>query len=144
MACGIYRITNKVNGHMYIGMSKDIKSRIKNHYSHGLNGKRQDDLDKPLYKAFKKYGIENFDWDILEECSEDKLKEREIYWIKYYGTYENREYYNETPRGDCPGKNTVHLGEDHGMAKLTTKEVEFCRDKYAKGSRSRDIYDTYF
>lgn len=144
MSCGIYMIINSVNGHMYIGLSRDIEKRIKDHYSHGLNGARKDDLDKPLYKAFKKYGLDNFTWRILEECPEDKLKEREVYWIKYYNTYENREHYNETPGGDYPGYNTVHLGEDHGMTKLTTEDVIFCRKEYAKGSRSRDIYNKYF
>lgn len=144
MTCGIYQIINKENGHMYIGLSKNIEQRIKEHFSHGINGKRKDDLDKPLYRAFKKYGIDNFEWNILEECSDDLLKEREIYWIKYYNTYENKEHYNETPGGDCPGRNTIHLGEEHGMAKLTTEDVIFCRNEYSKGSRSRDIHNTYF
>lgn len=144
MAFGIYKITNLVNGHSYIGLSKDIEKRIKDHFSHGLNGHRKDDLDKPLYRVFKKYGKNAFKWEILEECPEEQLREREIYWIKYYNTYENREDYNETPGGDLPGKNTVHLGEDHGMAKLSQQDVEFCRDEYAKGSRSRNIYDKYF
>lgn len=144
MSCGIYKITNIINSHSYIGLSKNIEQRIKEHYSHGLNGQRQDDLDKPLYKAFRKYGIDNFTWEILEECPEEQLKEREIYWIKKFNTYEDRQHYNETPGGDCPGRNTVHLGEDHGMAKLTTDDVIFCRQEYQKGSRSRVIYDTYF
>ena len=144
MICGIYRITNKINGHMYIGLSKNIEQRIKDHFSHGINGHRKDDLNKALYQAFKKYGLENFEWDVLEECSENQLKDREIYWIKYYNTYENREHYNETPGGDYPGYNTVHLGENHGMAKLTTEDVVFCRQEYMKGNRSRDIYDRYF
>lgn len=144
MTCGIYQIINKENGHMYIGLSKNIEQRINDHFSHGINGKRKDDLDKPLYRAFKKYGIDNFEWNILEECSDDLLKEREIYWIKYYNTYENKEHYNETPGGDCPGRNTIHLGEEHGMAKLTTEDVIFCRNEYSKGSRSRDIHNTYF
>lgn len=37
MSCGIYKITNTINSHSYIGLSKNIKQRIKEHYSHGLN-----------------------------------------------------------------------------------------------------------
>ena len=48
MSCGIYKITNLINGHSYIGMSKDIEKRIKDHFSHGLNGQRKDVLEKPL------------------------------------------------------------------------------------------------
>lgn len=144
MSCGIYKITNLINGHSYIGMSKDIEKRIKEHFSHGLNGQRKDDLEKPLYKAFKKYGLKAFDWEILEECEESELKEREIYWIAYYNTYKDRQHYNETPGGDMPGKNTVHLGSEHGMAKLAEEDVIFCRKAYQKGKRSRNIYDKYF
>ncbi len=144
MTCGIYKITNKINEHSYIGLSRNIEKRIKEHFSHGINSKRKDDLDKPLYKAFKKYGIEKFAWEILEECPENQLKEREIYWINYYHTYDNRSDYNETPGGDMPGSNTVHLGESHGMAKLTEQDVIFCRQAYARGDRSRDIYNNFF
>lgn len=144
MSCGIYRIINKINGHMYIGLSKNIEKRIADHFNHGLNSLRKDDLDKVLYKAIKKYGKESFIWDILEECPLEQLKDREIYWIKYYNTYENREHYNETPGGDCPGRNTVHYGEDHGMAKITEEEVIFCRKAYLRGERSRKIYNKYF
>jgi hypothetical protein len=42
----------------------------------------------------RKYGRENFSFQILEECSEDKLAEREIYWINKLNTYKNG--YNET------------------------------------------------
>jgi hypothetical protein len=40
-----------------------------------------------MYKDFKKYGIDNFSFGVLEECTLDKLDEREIYWIKYYNSY---------------------------------------------------------
>lgn len=72
------------------------------------------------------------------------MKEREKYWIKYYNTYQDRNHYNETPGGDLPGKNTIHIGEDHGMAKLTEEDVKFCRQKYKEGLRSRDIHTEYF
>lgn len=144
MSCGIYKITNVINGHSYIGLSKNIEKRIREHISHGINGKRKDDINKALYNAFKKYGIENFVFDILEECEENKLKEREIYWISYYNTYLDKSHYNLTPGGDMPGENTVHIGEEHGMAKLSEKDVIFCREEYKRGSKSREIWSKYF
>lgn len=141
MSCGIYKITNKINGHSYIGLSKDIERRFSDHKSKAIHSDKKEDLDKALYRAMRKYGIDNFSYEIIEECPEEKLKEREIYWISYYNTYQNREDYNETPGGDLPGFNTVHLGEDHGRAILTEKEVKYCRKSYAEGKRSRDIYN---
>lgn len=144
MSCGIYKITNLINGHMYIGMSKDIEKRFSDHKTKAIHSKRKDDLDKVLYKAIRKYGAENFSFEIIEECDENLLKEREIYWIKYYNTYEDRQHYNETPGGDIPGYNTVHIGEEHGMAILTEKDVLFCRECYEKGLRSRDIFNEHY
>lgn len=143
MSCGIYKITNKINGHSYIGLSTNIEKRFKDHVSH-LNSKRKDEKNKALYNAFRKHGVENFDFEIIELCDKECLKEREIYWIKHYNTYEDKSHYNLTPGGDLPGENNVHKGEDHGMAMLTEKDVVFCRKSYQQGLRSRDIHTKYF
>lgn len=141
----IYQYINKLNGHMYIGLAKDPKRRFNDHLQASKNPNNKD-YNLVLHKAIRKYGIENFEFNILEDDIEsvEKMKEREIYWIKFYNTYENKEHYNETPGGDLPGYNTIHLGEDHGMAKLTNQDVEFCRKCYKEGLRSRDIYNQYF
>lgn len=46
----------------------------------------------------RKYGPKNFVYEVLEECSNDQLDEREMYWIKYYNTYHCG--YNSTKGGD--------------------------------------------
>lgn len=84
MSCGIYLIRNKINNKVYIGLSVDIEERWQHHralYSKKENNKEK---NKPLYLAFNKYGIENFDFQILEECSLSELSEREKYYIKLY------------------------------------------------------------
>lgn len=144
MSCGIYKITNKINGHAYIGMSTNIERRFSDHKNKPFSSGREDDQNKVLYKAIRKYGVKNFSFEIIEICPKEKLKEREIYWIKYYNTYEDRNHYNETPGGDIPCKNTVHRGEEHGMAKLTEDDVRYCRECYRDGLRSRDIYEKSF
>lgn len=57
------------------------------------------DKNHPLYMAMRKYGIENFIIEPIEECKQDKLNEREIYWIKYYNSY-GTSGYNATLGGD--------------------------------------------
>lgn len=89
---GIYKITNKINGKCYIGQSINIEQRLKNHKS--------SKVDKPLYRAFKKYGIENFTFEILEQCKREELNEKEIKYI---------EIYNSTTDGN--GYNLEHGGE---------------------------------
>ena len=79
MSCGIYKITNKINGHMYIGLSTNIEKRFQDHRNKAINSFKKEDKDKVLYKAMRKYGVDNFNYEIIKECSVDLLKEREIY-----------------------------------------------------------------
>ena len=88
---GIYLITNKVNGKQYVGQSADIEGRWKKHIRDINN------YDCVIYRALRKYGIENFSFEVLEECDVDKLDEREIYWINELDTYKNG--YNMTLGG---------------------------------------------
>ena len=141
----IYQYKNKINGHMYIGLTNNAKRRFLDHLSSSKNPKSKD-YNNTIHKAIRKYGIENFDFNLIEENIEtlQKAKEREQYWISFYNTYNDRSHYNETPGGDMPGEKTVHLGEEHGMAKLKQTDVEFCRKAYKDGKRSRDIYNKYY
>lgn len=85
--CGIYKITNMVNGKVYIGQSIDIKRRWTQHKKIGHNlseHKYERDYDKVLYRAMRKYGVDSFEFSIIEECSEDELYQREQYWIEKY------------------------------------------------------------
>lgn len=83
--CGIYKITNKINNKSYIGQSKDICVRWKQHI------KRSKDCSytNAIYLAIRKYGLENFDFSIIEECPFEQLDEKEIYYIDKFDTYEN-------------------------------------------------------
>lgn len=94
---GIYKITNKINGHAYIGKATDIARRWRKHK--GV-GPEDHEYEYPLYKAFRKYGIENFTFDVIEECLVSELDNKEIYWIAFYDTYCNG--YNQTKGGNSP------------------------------------------
>lgn len=98
---GIYKIENNINHSVYIGLSNDIERRWKEHkrkyldiFSNTYNSK--------LYKALRKYGIENFTFSIIEECSLEELGQKEIYWINYYNSYYTG--YNMTLGGEGWGR----------------------------------------
>lgn len=93
----IYKITNILNGKIYIGKTTDtIENRWKQHKRDAFRERNQ---NRPLYSAIRKYGIDNFIIEKVEEVSTEKiLNDREIYWIKYYNTYKNG--YNATLGGD--------------------------------------------
>lgn len=140
---GIYKIENIKNQKIYVGLSKNCIRRWYDHRSKAINPKKKEDFDKPLYKSMRKYGLENFSFSILEECEEEKLAEKEIFWINKLNSY--REGYNATLGGDLvPIEYSTHIGEEHGMAKLTEEEVVFCRKCYQDGLRSKDIWEKYF
>lgn len=90
--CGIYKITNLINGKIYIGKSINIKQRWNKHKEIPNDG-------MSIHKAMLKYGINNFSFEVLEECNEYQLDEKEIYWINYYNTYLG-EGYNAAPGGE--------------------------------------------
>lgn len=82
--CGVYKITNLINGKIYVGQSVDIERRWEQHKRIGqgqLNGFYAKDGRRPLYRAINKYGVNSFKFEILELCSEEMLYEREQYWI---------------------------------------------------------------
>ena len=79
---GIYKITNQLNNICYIGQAVDLAKRWKDHAKCGLG------IDAPvnnkLYKAMQEDGLENFTWEILEECKSNELNEKEKFYIELY------------------------------------------------------------
>lgn len=81
MSSGIYKITNKVNGKVYIGQSKNLENRKLEHF---YNMKQR---NQALYTAMRKYGIENFEFTVLQECDVELLDCLEVYYIGLYNSY---------------------------------------------------------
>ena len=69
---GIYKWENLINGKIYIGQSINISQRKHDHelraFSHYETNK---EWNKALYCAMRKYGLENFSFEVLEECTQD-------------------------------------------------------------------------
>lgn len=84
--CGIYKITNKSNKMCYIGQAKNIRERWREHMKCGLG------IDTPaankLYQAMLKEGIDNFTFELLEECVAVELNEKEMFYINLYNSYD--------------------------------------------------------
>lgn len=96
---GIYAIHNIKNGKYYIGQSKDIEYRWKQHKSRLKNNKHE---NKHLQNSYNKYGFENFEYVLLEECDIEELDRKEILYITKYDSYNNG--YNQDLGGSgCKG-----------------------------------------
>lgn len=90
--CGIYKITNILDNKCYIGQSVDIYKRWCDHCKCGCG------IDTPknnkLYAAMEQDGIENFTFELLEECPREELNKKETFYINLY---ESNDYgYNIT------------------------------------------------
>lgn len=80
--CGIYKITNIKNKMCYVGQAVNIAERWRQHIKRGVGAEAA--TRNKLYPAMKIYGVENFTFEIVEECERSLLNEREDYWQDYF------------------------------------------------------------
>lgn len=93
--CGIYCIRNLINGKRYIGQSIDICKRWIFH-KWELNNNCH--VNSHLQRAWNKYGEENFEFIIIELCTQEELNQKEIFWIEKFDSHKNG--YNLNDGGD--------------------------------------------
>lgn len=96
---GIYKVTNLINQKVYIGQSTKIEYRWGQHHRKPFCISSSQ-YNTYFYRAIRKYGIENFSFEVLEECDLKSLNELERKWILYYRSNENEFGYNSTLGGN--------------------------------------------
>ena len=79
---GIYKITNLANGMCYVGQAVNVSERWRQHIKRGLGAETP--TQNKLYPAMLKMGVENFSFELIEDCDRSKLNEREDYWQDYF------------------------------------------------------------
>lgn len=123
----IYKITNNVNGKVYIGQTiQTIKERF---YQHCATKCSDSVLNMAIHRAIKKYGKSNFIIEVIEEVDKDSLNDREKFWIEYYNSYNNG--YNSTRGGQ---DSSTHCKE------LDTESII---KEYNSGKSLRSIGNTF-
>ena len=107
----IYITINKITGNKYIGQHKiNYKCKKDTYIGSGTR----------LWNAIRKYGIENFEKIIIENCpSREQLNEREKYWISFYNAQSDPTFYNITAGGDF----------GNSWDGLSTEEKDVIREK---------------
>lgn len=82
----IYKITNLINNKVYIGQTSNYNERIRHHKQIAFREKSKE-KNKPLYKSIRKYGINNFKFEIIDRCvSFEESNIKEIEYIKLYNS----------------------------------------------------------
>lgn len=96
---GIYKVVNLINNKVYIGQSTKIEYRWSQHRRKPFCSSSSQ-YDTYFYRAIRKYGIDNFLFEVVEECEPNLLNILEQKWILYYRSNENEFGYNSTLGGD--------------------------------------------
>jgi group I intron endonuclease len=147
---GIYGIFNKKNGKRYIGQATDFIKRKSDHLTLLRHGKHH---SPHLQAAYDKYGEQSFEIRLIENCTIDKLDERELYWIDHHKTTDRQFGYNvrldpSTNRGLTRTFTPLHLthmreasprGPKHykfGTAVMVDLICRFCKKNF-KISKAR-------
>lgn len=126
----LYRITNLINGKKYIGITNNYKKRWSNH-------KCCSDPEMVIARAIKKYGVENFQFEVLEEgLTLQEASDKEILTIKKENSLVPNGY--NVAKGGYYSCGVSHYGADNSNAHLTEEEV-----KYIKSHRNEPEYILY-
>jgi group I intron endonuclease len=119
----IYKITNTETNTIYVGKTNlTLNERFDRHIRNSKGGNTY------LYKAMRKYGIEKFNIDILEECDESILNDREIFWIKELNSV-------------IPNGYNMTNGGDGGDTSLSPNFIQAMKEMHSK--RKPEDYATY-
>ena len=120
----VYKITNKINNKCYIGSTYNFEKRKSQHIKASKNKAGNKAYNYPLYKAFRKYGLENFTFEILE----DNIKlidtaAKELSYIEKFNSYTNTGHgYNQTEYTDCA------LRDPEIIERVTAKQRKRCAE----------------
>lgn len=115
--CGIYKITSP-SGRVYIGQAKNIKARWRDYYGLYSLVKGQ----TKLYRSFKKYGVMEHTFEVIENCIEQDLNRKERYWQDFYAVLNG-------------GLNCI-LQESNEKRRIFSKEVREKMSEAQKGVKS--------
>lgn len=118
---GIYKFTNKINNKSYIGQSVCIEKRYQQHIRSISKSKL------PFHMALAKYGIDNFDFEVLVECSKDELNDKEKYYIQQYNSLVPNGY--NLQQGGTPTRYEVYYT-------FTKEDIDFIYDELKNSGKT--------
>ena len=121
----IYKAKNIINNKIYIGQSVQFKKRKWRH----LYESKKNNPNNYFHRAIKKYGEESFEWTIIEEIKDELANEREIYWIAFYNSSNDKYGYNLTLGGGS-GRKPGFKHTKETKLKMSNSTKEYYKNNY--------------
>lgn len=128
---GIYKITNIVNGKVYVGQTINFSKRQKDHLYRLISKKHRNPY---LQKAFNKYGKDNFKIELITKCEVEKLDELENHYINEYDSMNKKYGYNLVTGGN---EYRVFSEDVKRRMSLKKKGIKFTDEHKKRISESR-------
>lgn len=140
----IYIYTNKINGHRYVGQTNNIQLRYNGHKSDSYN-KNSHSYNYPLHNAIRKYGLENFKFEVIEEVkTREEANKKEKEWIKELKSHISNGGYNITFGGDGHEREKITWEELKEKGKLFSGyEIEDIQQRLTREEKYDDIMKIY-
>lgn len=131
----IYKITNSINGKIYIGKTKStIEKRFCRHIQEAKFENKNNYNQSYFHQALLKYGIENFNIEIIDiATTKEELNTKEIYWIKEYNATNREIGYNLTIGGDGGDTTKEYIWINDGVKNKYIKYDESIPYGWKKG-----------
>lgn len=136
----VYKITNKKDLKCYVGITE---SPVKRYRQHVRESKMERSNGRKLYQAIKDFGIENFQFEILEQTEDDT---REKFWIAFFNSVENGYNHTKDGKGNRDiaeyvknGGSQVYKNNLKHFEELTKDDIQKIKELYAQGFGVRAI-----
>jgi len=134
MLCGIYKITNILNGKMYVGSSVNINKRWIKHRWELNKGRHGNEY---LQRAWNQYGAENFIFEIIEETTLENIISREQYWLDSLNVCDNKVGYNLAKCAEASGRGLIRTEETRENMSEAQKGKKHSEEHKKKISEAR-------
>lgn len=115
----IYKFTCKTTNKVYVGQTIQAPESRRNAHGAGSFNPNNRSYNSKFYRAIRKYGWEDFDFDVICECEKHQMNDLEVKYIAIYDSYHNG--YNETTGGDAP----TELSKESNQRRSDTHRKRF-------------------
>lgn len=144
----IYKYENLIDGKTYIGQTNNIKLRQKGHKS-VMNNPNDHSYSLPFYQALRKYSLENFSFEVLEEIEDfeerEKVTEREIYYQYLYHSFiEDNGYCLQVGQNNNSFRKPLTFEEKCRLSKiLSLEDIKDIQEMLIQGYQFFEVQEKY-